>query len=227
VRLGEDERTKEKKNDDDQKGEKTESSSSSFAYVTLPYLLGQVTSPLGGVDNLVEENGEVEGETKTNRVSRGKLAKGSILSSLVSQHGLLGSLLALGAGLELRKVTVVIALHLEVEDLGLSVVGGRDEVLVQEFKNRRADLLELALDDCTVLLDALHVLGVTLGLFLGLDAADDTPGGTAGTDNVLVGYGKEVALLNRKLGLKGLLRGLLHFLNHLVIALSLHKYKGI
>jgi hypothetical protein len=40
------------------------------------------------------------------------------------------------------------------------------------------------------------VLVGTLGLLLLLDGGDDAPGGTAGTNNVLVGNGEEVALID-------------------------------
>ena len=49
-----------------------------------------------------------------------------------------------------------------------------------------------------LLADRLELLGA-LGLLLLLDAGDDAPGGTSGSDDVLVGDGKEVALVNCEL----------------------------
>jgi hypothetical protein len=43
------------------------------------------------------------------------------------------------------------------------------------------------------------VLLRALGLLLLLDGGDDAPGGTAGTNNVLVSDGQEVALIDGKL----------------------------
>ena len=125
-----------------------------------------------------------------------------------------------------------------VEDLGLSGLGGWDQVLVKNVKDILADLGELGLDLLTVLLDESDLAGVALGLLLLLDGGDDSPGSTAGTNDVLVGDGEKVALLD---GLEGLLSALVHFsssiscayqlligggdllhlLDHLLIALSL------
>ena len=125
-----------------------------------------------------------------------------------------------------------------VEDLGLSGLGGWDQVLVKNVKDILADLGELGFDLLTVLLDESDLAGVALGLLLLLDGGDDSPGSTAGTNDVLVGDGEKVALLD---GLEGVLSALvqisssiscayqlligggdlLHLLDHLLIALSL------
>jgi hypothetical protein len=49
------------------------------------------------------------------------------LSGFVGSEGALGSLLANKAGLELGQVTMVISLHLEVENLGVRGGGRGDE----------------------------------------------------------------------------------------------------
>ena len=59
---------------------------------------------------------------------------------------MLGRLLAVGAGLELGEVAVVVALHLEVEDLRLSRGGRGDEVVVEQGEDGGADVGELLLD---------------------------------------------------------------------------------
>ena len=86
-----------------------------------------------------------------------------------------------------------------VEDLALASLGLGDEALVEDGENILADLLELELDLLAVLADDTDVLVGALGLLLLLDAGDDAPGGTSGSDDVLVGDGKEVALVNCEL----------------------------
>lgn len=86
-----------------------------------------------------------------------------------------------------------------VEDLGLSRLGLGDQGLVQDIEDVLADLLELGLDLLTVVADGGDVLLSTLGLFLLLDRRDDAPGSTSGADNVLVGNGQQVALIDGEL----------------------------
>jgi hypothetical protein len=117
--------------------------------------------------------------------------------------------LALVARGEFSKVTVVITLpilesvagywtsswmmnsnaHLEVKDLGLSSLGLGDKGLVEHVKDILANLLQLGLDLLTIIADNGNVLIRTLGFLLLLDGGDDTPRGTASTDDVLVGDG--------------------------------------
>lgn len=77
-------------------------------------LLGEVARLIRGVEDLVVEHGEVQCKTKTNRVRRSKVGLGDLSSSLVSIEGLVGGCLALIAGSELGKVTVVIALPVDI-----------------------------------------------------------------------------------------------------------------
>ena len=86
-----------------------------------------------------------------------------------------------------------------VEDLALASLGLANEALVENVEDILADLLKLKLDLLTVLADDANVLLGALGLLLLLDAGDDAPGGTSGSDDVLVGDGKEVALVNCEL----------------------------
>ena len=86
-----------------------------------------------------------------------------------------------------------------VEDLALASLGLGDEALVEDGEDILADLLELKLDLLAVLADDTDVLVGALGLLLLLDAGDDAPGSTAGADDVLVGHGKEVALVDCEL----------------------------
>lgn len=99
-----------------------------------------------------------------------------------------------------------------VEDLGLARSGRRDKVLVENLKNVLADLGKLSLNLLPVGLDHGDLSLVTLGLLLLFDGGDDSPGSSAGTDNVLVGDGEEITLLDGEL-LVG--RGdRLHILDH-------------
>lgn len=143
------------------------------------------------------------------------------LSSFVGGQSALSSLLALGAGLELSKIAMVIALHLEVEDLGVAGEGGRDEPRVEQLENAIADVGELGLDLGSVVADHGDVVVVAAALLLLLDGGDDAPGGPASADHVLVGDGEEVALLHGQLLLLGGGRDLLDELHHLLVALSL------
>ena len=89
--------------------------------------------------------------------------------------------------------------HLVVENLGLARLGLGDEGLVEDVQDILADLLELGLDLLAVVADGANVLLGALGLLLLLNRGDYAPRRTAGTDDVLVGDGKEVALVNGEL----------------------------
>ena len=83
-----------------------------------------------------------------------------------------------------------------VEDLALARLGLGDQGVIEDVEDILADLLELGLDLLAVVADDGNVLVGTLLLLLLLDRGDDAPRGTSGTNNVLVGDGKEVALVN-------------------------------
>jgi hypothetical protein len=121
--------------------------------------------------------------------------------------------LALLTGSKLGKVTVVVALpvvelalftvkgacmyaHLVVEDLGLARLGLGDEGVVEDVQDILADLLELGLDLLAVVADGANVLLRALGLFLLLDRGDDAPRRAPGADDILVGDGQKVALVD-------------------------------
>jgi hypothetical protein len=198
--------------------------------------LGHLAGLVGGVQDLVVEDREVQGETETDRVGRGELSGGDLGGGLVSLEGLVGRGLALVAHGELGEVTVVVTLpvggkttvsfvrdtrtghcrhnsHLVVEDLGFAALGRGDEVLLEDLKDVLADLAELGLDLLTVLLDQADLGLVALALLLLLDGGDDAPGGTTSTDDVLVGDGKQVPLLDGQLLVGG--GNSLHVLDHL------------
>ena len=116
---------------------------------------------------------------------------------------------------------MVITLHLVEEYLGLLGGGVGDEGLLDDAEDVVADVDELGLDLGLVVLDDGHLVGVALLL----DGGDDAPRRTAGTDDVLVGDGEKVALLNGEL--LGLLGHLLHVGDHLIEALGLLGKLGL
>jgi hypothetical protein len=73
-------------------------------------LLSELASLVGRVENLVVENGEVQRETETDGVGRGKVGSSNIGSSLVGLERLVGRGLALVTNGKLGEVTVVVAL---------------------------------------------------------------------------------------------------------------------
>ena len=89
-------------------------------------------------------------------------------------------------------------LHLVVEDLGLASLSLGDERLVQNIENILANTLQLVFDLLAVVTDDGDVLFGALGFLLLLDGGDDTPGSTAGTNDVLVSNGEKVTLIDGK-----------------------------
>jgi hypothetical protein len=83
-----------------------------------------------------------------------------------------------------------------VEDLGLAALSRGDQVAVKALKDVLADLGELGLNLLAVLLDETDLGLVALGLFLLLDRGDDSPRCATGTDDVLIGNGEEISLLD-------------------------------
>lgn len=104
-------------------------------------------------------------------------------------------------------------LHLVVEHLGLSRLSRGDQVLVEDLEDVLTDLGQLGLDLLTVLLDQLDLGAVALGLLLLLNRRDDSPRGTTSANDVLVGDGKQVSLLDGQVSVFG--GDDLHVLDHL------------
>lgn len=100
-----------------------------------------------------------------------------------------------------------------VEHLGLAGCGGGNEVLVKDFEDIVADLGELGLDLLSVLLDESDLRRVALRLLLLLNRSDYSPRGAASTNDVLVGDGEKVALLDGEVAVLG--GDDLHVLDHL------------
>ena len=83
-----------------------------------------------------------------------------------------------------------------VENLALAVLRLGDEAVVKHVEHILANILQLRLDLLAVLADDIHVLVGALGLLFLLDAGDDAPRGTTRANDVLVGDGEQVALVN-------------------------------
>jgi len=108
-------------------------------------------------------------------------------------------------------------------DFGLVAGRGLDEVVVEDIEDVVADVRELLLDLAAVVANAGDVGLVLLALLLLLNGRDDPPRSTAGTDDVLVSDGEQVALLHGELDIE--LGDVLHGRDHLIVALSL-RTKG-
>ena len=172
-----------------------------------------MASAIGGVKDLVVEDGEVEGKTETDRVCRREFGDSDVGGGLVSLEGLVGRLLSLIARGKLGKVTVVVTLHLVIKDFRFAGGSGGDKVLVKDLEDILADLCKLRLDLLPVALNHGDLGLISFRFLLLLDGGDDPPRGAAGTDNVLIGDGEQIALLDCKFLIGG--SHALHVLNHL------------
>jgi hypothetical protein len=76
-------------------------------------LLGKVAGLIGSIEDLVVEDGEVQGESETDGVGRRELGLSNLGGSLVGFKGLVGRILALVSDGELGEVTVVITLPIK------------------------------------------------------------------------------------------------------------------
>ena len=90
-------------------------------------------------------------------------------------------------------------IHLVVEDLGLSRFGLGDKGIVKDVKHILADLLEFGLDLLAIVADGGDMLVRALGFLLLLNGRDNSPGGTSGSDDVLVGNREEISLIDGQL----------------------------
>jgi hypothetical protein len=72
-----------------------------------------VASLVGRVQDLVVEDGEIEGEAQTDGVSGSQVGGGDLSGALVSLEGQVGGALALLGDGELGKVAVVVSLPVE------------------------------------------------------------------------------------------------------------------
>merc|ERR1712216_716777 len=128
-------------------------------------------------------------------------ARSLVATSWASSYGacILCGLRFVGSIFELGQVTMIVGLHLLVEDLGLACGGLRDQISIQQIQNGFTDLVELFLNFLAVLLGILCIILVVFGFFLLLHAGDDAPSSPAAAYCILVGHREKVALFHRKL----------------------------
>lgn len=86
--------------------------------------------------------------------------------------------------------------HLVVKDLGLASLGLGDEGLVKNVENILANSLQLIFNLLAVITDDGDMLLGALGFLLLFDGGDDTPGGTTGTDHILIRDREKVTFIN-------------------------------
>lgn len=131
----------------------------------------------------------------------------------------------------------LLSIHLVVEDLGFSRFGLWNEGIIKDIKDILADFLEFAFNLLAVFTDDGNVFLRALGFFLLLDGGDDAPGSTSRSDDILVGNGKKVSLIDREFsaqldyisfgtGVHGFwtsthISNLFHVVHHLIVAFGL------
>ena len=141
------------------------------------------------LENLVVEDGVVEGESELDGVAGGKIDGVSLLVGLLS---LLLDILELSLLGVLGDVTIVVTYHLDEEGLGLVGAFGAEHAVVDHVDDLLAVSGELGLnlalvgEKCRVEFGVLGVL---------LDGGDGAACGAFAADQVLEGNGKEVALV--------------------------------
>lgn len=136
----------------------------------------------------------------------------STRSGLISGKRLFGGFRTLIGRRKLGQITIVVTLHLVVEDLGLTGTGILDEMIVENLEDIAANLAEFFLNLGLVATNHINMLGIALAFFLLFDGRDDTPRCATSTDNILVGDRQQIALFNRQFLVQS--RHLLHVLDH-------------
>ncbi len=163
-------------------------------------MLGYRAGLVRGVENLVVKDGEVKSKSEADRVRRRKVRLGNSTGSLVGIQGGSGGFLSCVSGLEFGEVSVVISLHLVVENFGFFGSGVRDEGFFNDTKDVVTDFDKFGFDLGLVVLDDFHLVSISL-LF---DGGYDTPRCSSGSDDILVGNAQQVAFLDSEfLGLLG------------------------
>mmetsp|Transcript_41654 Transcript_41654/g.124516 ORF Transcript_41654/g.124516 Transcript_41654/m.124516 type:complete len:228 (-) Transcript_41654:269-952(-) len=157
-----------------------------------------------------------------------RIRRSTHLGGLVRVQRALGCAVTRVACFELCQVAVVVGLHLEVEHGCLGRTGRRNKVLVQQLQDLTADVVEFLLHSGTVALHQLDAALVGLHLLTLLNALQDAPRRAAGADQVLVGDGQQVALLDRQLLLSSQRGQLLHLVDHVLVPLRLlRQLRGV
>lgn len=143
------------------------------------------------------------------------------LSGFVSSESTFGGFLTFGAGFEFSEISMVIALHFEVKHLGISGCGGGNESRIKKFEDSITNIRELSFNFGSVVTDHRDMVIVASAFLLLFDGGNDTPGSPTSADDVLVGDGKEISLLDGEFLLVDGSGNFLHELDHLLVALGL------
>mmetsp|Transcript_89519 Transcript_89519/g.253303 ORF Transcript_89519/g.253303 Transcript_89519/m.253303 type:complete len:206 (+) Transcript_89519:224-841(+) len=146
--------------------------------------------------HLVLKHREVQSKTEADRVRHCQVLGGNRLRLLVSTLGIIRSLFLVSASGVFGNVTIVVSLHLLIEDLRLACRCLPNETVVQDGKDLLTDVIEFGFHLLAVLLRELCVLLVALAGLLLLHAGDDAPRSAARTHGVLVGHRQEIAFFN-------------------------------
>mmetsp|Transcript_19863 Transcript_19863/g.63931 ORF Transcript_19863/g.63931 Transcript_19863/m.63931 type:complete len:243 (+) Transcript_19863:150-878(+) len=103
-------------------------------------LFGDVAGSVGGGEDFVVEDGEVEGEAEADGVGRRQGLGGDRRRDLVRLQSFGRRRLSFVGGLEFREVSVVVALHLVIKHLALVARRNGDELVVDYSQYVLADL---------------------------------------------------------------------------------------
>ena len=181
-------------------------------------LLESVISELTGLgvilEDLVVEDGEVEGKSELDGVAGGKI---DFVSFFVSLFGLHLDILELGVLGVLGDVAVVVTDHLDEESLSLGLAFSAEDASVDHVDDLLAVTHKLVFNSALVGEESAVELGV-LGVLL--DSRDGAAGGSLARDQVLEGDRQKVSLV----GVDGATlydEDFLKEINHVFEALSL------
>lgn len=158
--------------------------------------LGHLTRFIGRIQNLIVKHGEVQREPQANGMRGCEIRSRDLGSRLVSFERFIRTPLPLITRSKLGEVTVIIALHLVVEDLALAALGRGDEVLIEDGKDVFADVGKLGFNFLAVGLDQRDLGFVAFGLFFLLDRRNDAPRSAARADHVFVRHREEVTFFD-------------------------------
>ncbi len=147
--------------------------------------------------------------------------QGTYLSRLIGQQCALRCLFPLSAGLKLREVSVIVPLHLQVENSGFPCGGGRNKMSIKNLQNTVTDSAQLLFHLGPVVFDDRDVFLVALALLLLFNGGNNPPRGPPRSNHVLVRHRQQVPLLHCKLSDVHSLGHLFHGLYHLIIPLRL------
>ena len=155
----------------------------------LKGLVSDLASLLVVLHNLILEDREVKGKTKSDGVARLKLDVVGLVVSLKSVLLDLLKVITLGV---LGNVAVVVTNHLDEESLGFTIASLGENLGVDDVNDTLAVGLETSLDGLLVGSEGIRELGV-LGILL--DGSNGAASGSLGRDKVLEGNREEVSLV--------------------------------